>query len=223
MVEDAYRRSSNGDIRSIDGESGDSEFRLELRDALDNLLAWAYMLLERNMKKLYEGSWGWDEEKKREELVSRRARFIIAHHIKGEIKTPIAFVHYRYVQEAREPVEVCFLGLDDEKQVVYVYEIQIDPAFQGRGIGRALMTTVSYVPCPLFFILDEQVEEICKEQGLDGICLTVFTDNEAALRFYQRRESLCERSRSSHACLQLDFNKHAMLPKIRHGRSCARP
>mmetsp|Transcript_6200 Transcript_6200/g.21976 ORF Transcript_6200/g.21976 Transcript_6200/m.21976 type:complete len:202 (+) Transcript_6200:71-676(+) len=159
LIEDAYRRNLPEGIARTDSKLEQKHVELELQDTLGDMLPWAYMLLERNMKSLYEGSWGWDEEKKREELVSRRARFVIAYHVQDKSRDPIAFVHYRYVQEAREPV-------------VYVYEIQIDALFQGLGIGRALMTTV---------------ENICKERGLDAICLTVFTENEGAMRFYKRR------------------------------------
>lgn len=59
---------------------------------------------------------------------------------------------------------------EDNKQVLYCYEVHIHPSLQGQGIGRHLMS--------LF-------EETGRRIGLEKGMLTVFRANEAAIKFYE--------------------------------------
>lgn len=60
---------------------------------------------------------------------------------------------------------------EDNRQVLYCYEIHLLPALQGRGLGRKLMAIF---------------EEIGRRIGLEKGMLTVFRSNQSAIRFYTR-------------------------------------
>lgn len=60
---------------------------------------------------------------------------------------------------------------EDGKEVLYCYEIHIQPSLQGRGVGRQLMNLY---------------EETARRIGLEKTMLTVFRANESALAFYER-------------------------------------
>ena len=81
-------------------------------------------LLEKNMKKLYEESdWGWNAKNKSDELLDESAWYLLAEKPDGTI---VGFSHFRF-------------DMDYDDEVLYVYEIQIDPSFQRKGLGRFMM------------------------------------------------------------------------------------
>lgn len=61
---------------------------------------------------------------------------------------------------------------EDRKEVVYCYEIHLQPTAQGLGLGRKLMLTM---------------EDVGRRIGLEKAMLTVFKSNTRALDLYQRR------------------------------------
>lgn len=63
------------------------------------------------------------------------------------------------------------LSLDATRGVLS--NIYVEPAYRGRGVGTALL---------------EAAEEALREQGAEIVILEVMADNEAARRFYERRE-----------------------------------
>ena len=81
-------------------------------------------LLEINMKKLYEESeWGWNAKNKRDEMLDDHAWYLLAEKPDG---TLVAFSHFRF-------------DMDYDDEVLYVYEIQVDPTYQRKGLGRFMM------------------------------------------------------------------------------------
>lgn len=118
-------------------------------------------LFERNMGDLYkQSSWGLDMDAKRDELQHHKSRFWI---VTSENNKVAAFLHFRFCMDVdEEPTCAC----------LYVYEIQVDPHCQMRGIGRHLMTVS---------------ESIAQAAKLDKVMLTVFKKNTAALQFYRQR------------------------------------
>lgn len=89
-----------------------------------------------------EGPFGaeWpDEEKvKRREMSSPEALYIFAYKIPS---TPdnakasiIGFVHYRFT-------------IEEDIPVLYVYELQLEPAYQGKGLGKFLMELIELIAC----------------------------------------------------------------------------
>ncbi|EQC42844.1 hypothetical protein SDRG_00563 [Saprolegnia diclina VS20] len=105
-----------------------------------------------NMQSFYEqSSWGFDMAAKRAELFDPAARYLIA----GDVD---AFVHFRFVE-------------DDGAEIVYVYELQIGPVLQRRGLGKRLM---------------QLLELIARRYQMKWIVLTVFKANASALQFYTK-------------------------------------
>ncbi len=87
-------------------------------------------LLSTNMSSLYELSeWGWDAEAKLKELSEPDARYYVVVDPKksaGDAGVVCAFSHFRFLVE-------------EEVEVVYIYELQVAPAYQRAGLGKWLM------------------------------------------------------------------------------------
>jgi len=91
---------------------------------------WAFKLLETSMKPLYHKCYqgndpdlNWNEPRKREEMKDDRAWYLIARTQEG---TPVAFSHFRF-------------DMDYDDEVVYCYEIQVEPKYRRKGLGRFMM------------------------------------------------------------------------------------
>ncbi|XP_039757460.1 N-alpha-acetyltransferase 40 [Pararge aegeria] len=88
------------------------------------VLYWAIDLTERNMKKLYETCvWGWNKERKVEEMSDDAAWYLIARDNNKKLQ---AFSHFRFDMDFGEPV-------------LYCYEVQIEEGERRRGLGQHLM------------------------------------------------------------------------------------
>lgn len=64
--------------------------------------------------------------------------------------------------------------LNEGQNVLYLYEIHIDPAAHGRGWGSHLISCYHRLAL-----------RIAKPTPLDSTCLTVFADNDRALKWYR--------------------------------------
>ncbi|KAL3197878.1 hypothetical protein MRX96_044660 [Rhipicephalus microplus] len=63
--------------------------------APNDLREWAFDLVSKNMRELYEASqWGWSENAKRKELGHRDAWYLVAH--LEEDNSPVGFIHFRF-------------------------------------------------------------------------------------------------------------------------------
>ncbi|PIN21845.1 Acetyltransferase (GNAT) domain-containing protein [Handroanthus impetiginosus] len=132
-------------------------------------------LLKLNMEAPYGPEWPAEEKIKRREMVSEEARYIFVHEISNvdarnmsELKDKqrtctcswdgpiVGFVHYRFI-------------LEEEVPVVYVYELQLEPRAQGKGLGRFLM---------------QLIELIAFENRMGAVMLTVQKANKLAMDFY---------------------------------------
>ncbi|XP_023344829.1 N-alpha-acetyltransferase 40 isoform X2 [Eurytemora carolleeae] len=117
---------------------------------------WMFKLLESNMKTAYQKSdWGWNEGNKKAELFEEAAWFLIARNDDG---TPIAFSHFRF-------------DMDFDDDVLYCYEIQLEPEVRRKGLGRVMMKVL---------------ELIMMKADMIKIMLTVFKHNEAATTFFKK-------------------------------------
>ncbi|XP_013171010.1 PREDICTED: N-alpha-acetyltransferase 40 [Papilio xuthus] len=88
-----------------------------------NVLEWAINLTERNMRKLYETcAWGWNPERKVEEMTDDSAWYLIA---KQNDKL-LAFSHFRFDMDFGEPV-------------LYCYEVQVEADGRRRGLGQRVL------------------------------------------------------------------------------------
>ncbi|CAH0400416.1 unnamed protein product [Chilo suppressalis] len=96
----------------------------KVTDLDKNILQWAIDLTERNMKKLYETcAWGWNKEKKVEEMTDDNAFYLIA---KAKNGSPLAFSHFRFDLDFGEPV-------------LYCYEVQVEAEGRRRGLGQRVL------------------------------------------------------------------------------------
>jgi GNAT superfamily N-acetyltransferase len=107
------------------GAEYDIEFH-RVADLGEETLAWCLDLTSRNMKELYSATWGWDERKKKRELGDELALYLVV--FTRDDHRPVAFAHFRFLFEE-----------DKAADVLYLYEIQTETDYQGKGIGRFLM------------------------------------------------------------------------------------
>jgi ribosomal protein S18 acetylase RimI-like enzyme len=115
---------------------------------------WIFEITARHMKTYYDGSWGWSDKNKRQELFEEHSRYLIA----LADAAPVGFVHIRFEMET-------------STAVLYVYELQIEDAYQGKGLGRFLM---------------QAAEFIALKRKMEAVMLTVFKENAGAGQFYSK-------------------------------------
>lgn len=134
-------------------------------------------LLKRNMEEPFGSEWSTEEKVKRREMVAPEARYIFVHECsnassnemstilpKEGISTNsiedrhsiVGFVHYRFT-------------IEEEIPVLYVYELQLEPRVQGKGLGKFLM---------------QLVELIARKNRMGAVVLTVQKANLLAMNFY---------------------------------------
>ncbi|KAK9278905.1 hypothetical protein L1049_028486 [Liquidambar formosana] len=134
-------------------------------------------LLKLNMEGPFGSEWPTEEKVKCREMVSSEARYIFVHEAtntdaneistllprernftgSSEDKGPIVgFVHYRFT-------------LEEEIPVLYVYELQLEPRVQGKGLGKFLM---------------QLIELIARKNCMGAVVLTVQKANMSAMNFY---------------------------------------
>ncbi|KAK4436790.1 N-alpha-acetyltransferase 40 [Sesamum alatum] len=130
-------------------------------------------LLKLNMEAPYGPEWRAEEKIKRREMVAKEACYIFVHEISNEdgdemstledrettcsCEGPIVgFVHYRFI-------------LEEEVPVVYVYELQLEPRVQGKGLGKFLMQLIELIAC---------------KNRMGAVVLTVQRANLSAMNFY---------------------------------------
>jgi len=182
------KTKANGLVQKalIDERGADREFELPAEKCFDNnvsmevlpgsrlrneVLEDLLVLTRVNMKSLYDGAgsptWSWSDSRKRGELRNERMRWILLRSkndehgietLESDEKGIIGFVAFRFTAEVGIPH-------------TYVHEVQIAESMRARGYGQLLMRAVQY--------LSEQVE-------MQLIILTVFSDNLAAVRFYNK-------------------------------------
>lgn len=115
------------------------------------------------MEKPYGAEWLVEEKIKRREMVAPEARYIFAlesQAVSGQVdketgnmkyivdnkSSMVGFVHYRFTMEEDVPV-------------LYVYELQLDPRVQGKGLGKFLMQLIELI-----------AHKVCSSQHLSGFC-----------------------------------------------------
>jgi len=76
------------------------------------------------------------------------------------------------VNEAGEPVGVLWFAPahDLSGNVAFIYDLEVEPRFQGRGYGRAALAAL---------------EPLARDLGFESIGLHVFGDNEVARNLYR--------------------------------------
>lgn len=92
-----------------------------------DVLQWAIDLTERNVRQLYETcAWGWNKERKVEEMMDDTAWYLIAREKKGSL---LAFSHFRF-------------DMDFGDSVLYCYEVQVEADGRRRGLGQRVLSVL---------------------------------------------------------------------------------
>ncbi|GJM86998.1 hypothetical protein PR202_ga02908 [Eleusine coracana subsp. coracana] len=169
----SFHKYQRNDI-SVYLESGrGDQLTLPMRKYIQNLL-------KVNMEKPYGPEWPSEEKVKRREMVAPEARYLFVKqqysngwinensmkldagveymHAECEKDRLLGFVHYRFVME-------------EELPVVYVYELQMEPSAQGKGLGKFMM---------------QLIEEIACKSQMGAVMLTVQKANTLAMTFYNK-------------------------------------
>lgn len=116
---------------------------------------WAFCLLKNNMQESYNScSWGWNDRAKKEEMTDSRAWYLIARLENGK---PVAFSHFRF-------------DLDFMMEVLYCYEIQLEPEVRRHGLGKFMM---------------QVLELIGFSASMKKVVLTVLLHNPDAIAFFK--------------------------------------
>ena len=89
----------------------------------DSVDSWAFQLTIRNMRDIYQQSWKWDEETKKEELFNDSARYLVA--FQGDL-TPVGFIHFRF-----EQLDGCI--------VTYIYDVQVENSVKNTNLRKFLI------------------------------------------------------------------------------------
>ncbi|GAA5896700.1 GNAT family N-acetyltransferase [Sporobolomyces salmoneus] len=165
-----------GKETSIEVPLRESSARLEvynLKTLPLELRKWIWDLFVRNMQSLYESSEdGWNPDEKRKELFHSESRFFILRSLETgptvteKKKQEEGFLGYTVFRFDTEDT-----AGEEEADVVYCYELQVEPDAAGRGVGRVLMDTL---------------DRIGRETKMDKTMLTVFKANEPAVAFYEK-------------------------------------
>ncbi|CAH1117216.1 unnamed protein product [Phaedon cochleariae] len=120
----------------------------------ENIRQWAFNLTKRNMQLKYEQcSWGWSDEKKLEELMDDAAWYLVAKSNEGAL---LGFSHFRF-------------DVDEGTEVLYCYELQLDPSVQRKGLGKFMM---------------QVLELIAFKNNMRKVVLTVLKNNQYS-RFFK--------------------------------------
>ncbi|KAJ9542534.1 hypothetical protein OSB04_029040 [Centaurea solstitialis] len=118
-----------------------------------NLKQYIQKLLKVNMEGPYGAEWPAEEKVKRREMSSSEALYIFVRNVEESV---IGFVQYRFT-------------IEEEIPVLYVYELQLEPTYQGKGVGKFLMQLVELIAC---------------KNCMGAVVLTVQKRNSSAINFY---------------------------------------
>ena len=109
--------------------------------------------LQANMEGPYGSEWPTEEKVKRKEMVMPEARYIFVHEAPNASSDEILTM-----SERKETLTVCLenrgsmvgfvqyrFTLEEEIPVLYVYELQLEPHVQAKGLGKFLMQLIELI------------------------------------------------------------------------------
>ncbi|KAG2661882.1 N-alpha-acetyltransferase 40-like isoform X1 [Panicum virgatum] len=157
-------------------------------------------LLKVNMEEPYGPEWPSEEKIKRQEMVAPEARYIFIKQYSNGFTTEcsmnqgagvehnhtscnegrlVGFVHYRFV-------------LEEDLPVVYVYELQMEPSAQGKGLGKFMMQLIEQIAC---------------KNQMGAVMLTVQKANTQAMAFYTKLRYVISSTSPSRVDPQIGIEK----------------
>lgn len=101
---------------------------------------------------------GWSPSKKRKETKLPDLRYLLLSNTKDPSSPTQGFLSF-------------MLTYEDGYEVVYCYELHLAPSIHRQGLGKHLMGIM---------------EGVGRKAGVEKSMLTVFVENQAALRFYEK-------------------------------------
>lgn len=111
------------------------------------------------------------------------ARFIIA--IDNETNKPVGFAHFRFM-------------LEHKAEVLYLYELQIDPKYRAKGLGKHVTRTL---------------ELVALRQKMKWVMLTVFKKNVRSMNFFLKKMKYDIDETSPSQCNLWDDSTYEILSK----------
>lgn len=164
--------------------SKDGTERFQLKSMMASKLTYAekeeiYSIFEKNMAEYYHKTWGLKKDEKMNELFHPTSRVFALYRkteeIEGDDGQGVASGAESGASAGSLAAYTIFrFEWDDEEEpeypVLYCYELQIQPSFQGRGLGKKLM---------------EVLNETAKKLKMIKVMLTCFNINETAMNFYK--------------------------------------
>ena len=136
-----------------------------------NMLRWAVDLAERTVGAMHADCWGWDERSMLKELQSPAALLLVVSATPSQGKRCSSPPSRSSPSSSSEDVAYCHFRFDTEcgDAVLYLYEMHVEPQWQGFGLGRAMMNALL---------------ALAKHTVMNRVLLTVFVANTAASAFY---------------------------------------
>lgn len=134
-----------------------------------------FALIEFTSSRTYDGSAaGWSASKKRKEMKLPDMRYLILRDTDVDTDSDGDRPQEGETLMLKRNIVGFFsfmVTYEDGKEVIYCYEIHLNPRAQGLGLGKMLMLTM---------------EKIGQRIGLEKAMLTVFKSNARAMDLYQR-------------------------------------
>jgi GNAT superfamily N-acetyltransferase len=111
------------------------------------------------MEEPYGAEWSSEEKIKRQEMVAPEARYIFIKQYLNGFTTECSMNQDAGVEHNHAPCnEGCLVGfvhyrfvLEEELPVVYVYELQMEPSAQGKGLGKFMMQLIEQIACKVIW------------------------------------------------------------------------
>ncbi|XP_035546664.1 N-alpha-acetyltransferase 40-like [Juglans regia] len=124
--------------------------KAECRDKLSLLIKQYIMsLLKDNMEESYGSDWPTEQKVKRREMVVPKARYIFVHEIPNECsyKTERERTYTSCIEDKDHMVGFVYyrFTLEEEIPILYVYELQLEPRVQVKGLGKFLMQLIELI------------------------------------------------------------------------------
>ncbi|XP_066319638.1 uncharacterized protein [Miscanthus floridulus] len=192
LFSDFHKYQRNG--LSVYLESGRGhQLALPMRKYIQNLL-------KVNMEEPYGAEWPSEEKVKRREMVVPEARYIFVKQYSNGFITENSMKEGTEVEHMHAACsESCLLGfvhyrfvVEEELPVLYVYELQMEPSAQGKGLGKFMMQLIEQMAC---------------KNQMGAVMLTVQKANTQAMAFYTKLRYVISSTSPSRVDPQIGLEK----------------
>ena len=116
---------------------------------------WIFDSIKSNVSQFYDSSCPWLDQNKQEEILHPDMWNILV----AREDCNLGFVNFRF-------------DMDEDYDVVYLYEVQVDPKAQRKGIGSLLVRIV---------------ESVARENNITKVVLTSHRNNLSSQRFFREK------------------------------------